>query len=109
MRAETNSRKDKQMSKRIYIIWDKLAMDAVGATMYQLALHAHDAAAIRWFSDVAGAKDTAIARHPTDYELHCVGNWDPQANDQITGMKRRAVIFTGEQWLASTQKTEATE
>lgn len=39
---------------------------------------ATDGAAIRMFSDVARDNNTAIGRHPADYKLFCVGDFDDQ-------------------------------
>lgn len=88
--------------KRLYIVWDKLAQDAAGTTgVFPLIAFAHDAAAVRYFSDICRDKQTAIAQHPADYELHCIGSWDPRDNQQLTPMARPIVVVTGEAVLAA--------
>lgn len=93
--------------KRIYIIWDKLAMEAVG--IMKLHLYAHDAAAIRFFGDIASDKQSTVSRHPADYELHCIGNFDSREQEMLTPMKRPVVVITGEQWLAAQQQSTEPE
>lgn len=57
------------MKKRVYVIRDIVSDDFLGG----LVSFAHDAAAIRWFGDVAGDETTYVHRHVGDYELWCVG------------------------------------
>lgn len=56
----------------IYAIYDKLAEDIIGG----LHLHNAEATAIRWFADIVTDKRTAVAQHPDDYELQCLGSID---------------------------------
>lgn len=91
--------------QRVYILWDKLAKDAVG--VMKLHIFAHDAAAVRFFGDVLADSQSSLARHPQDYELKCVAQFDARENEMIKGFKQPQVIITGEQWLAAQPKPEA--
>lgn len=86
--------------KRIYAIIDTLADTLVG----QLFIFRHDAPAIRFFSDLISDPQTAIARHPKDHKLVCLGG----LTDTNTFVAFDAEdIITGEQWLASQPPQEA--
>lgn len=60
--------------KRIYAIWDNKGQTVLGSI---LNLHSNDAAACRWFSDVARSPDTMVYRHPQDFDLVCLGFMKP--------------------------------
>lgn len=80
---------------RIYAIVDKKADDIIGG----LALHKHEAAAVRSFTDVASSDKTMINRHPEDYELVCLGGITE--NHTIIATERPIVVLTGAAWAAS--------
>lgn len=54
---------------KIYAILDTVADTIIGG----LTIHKHDAAAIRFFADVASMPDSRVGQHPHDYNLMCLG------------------------------------
>lgn len=86
--------------KRIYAIIDTKADALIGG----LQLHAHEAAAVRTFGDVAADPQTMLARHPDDFELVCLG----KLNDDhtITAMEQHLVIITGAAWKAAQSRED---
>lgn len=53
----------------IYAILDNVAGQLIGG----LTCHKHEASAVRFFSDVAGMKDSLIGKHPQDFNLLRLG------------------------------------
>lgn len=47
--------------------------------------------AIRSFTDEAHRADSEIAKHPQDYDLYCLGEYDDQSGS-ITGYERPELI-----------------
>lgn len=76
----------------IYAMYDMASDMIVG----RLELHRHDAAAIRWFGDLASMRDSLIGLHPRDYQLLSVGSID---EEQVIAPERR-VVLEGHQWAA---------
>lgn len=59
------------MKLRAYSIYDVKALN------YHAPFFAHtDGSALRSFADLANDANTTIGRHPTDYSLWCVGEFD---------------------------------
>lgn len=76
--------------KNIYAIVDTVADDIVGPTY----LYGHDAPATRMFTDIAADKQTFISKHPSHYELVCLGHIDENA--KLVANFR--VVITGAAW-----------
>lgn len=89
------------MTQRIYVIYDLKAEMTLGG----LFLHRHDAAAVRFFTDVASDPQTTVNKHMADHELRCIGLFDDEAGG-ITGVESR-VVLTGAALLASQQAAQA--
>lgn len=87
--------------EKMYIIYDTLAKATIG----QVQLFRHDAAAIRFFNDVAQQKQTIVGQHPTDFELIALGIIDEEQNI----LALREVVLTGRQWLAMQEKNTTEE
>lgn len=83
----------------LYVIYDKVSQQILGP----VALHKHDAAAIRSFTDVASLQNSIVGKHPHDFELCRLGYLTHSAHIEGT----HAVILTGEQWLNSQQAADA--
>lgn len=82
--------------EKIYAIYDLTARAIVG----QLAMFRHDAAAMRFFSDVASQRETIVGMHPQEFELIALGMIDENQNV----IPNREKILTGEQWLAMQER-----
>lgn len=80
--------------KRIYAIYDLVANIIVGS----LVLDHSDASVIRLFHDLCQDTNTAVGRHPKDYELRYVGQL---ANDGQLLPVTPQVVATGAAWLAA--------
>lgn len=81
------------MKQGIYAIFDTMAKDITGG----LYLHKHQAAAVRFYADVATDKDTSIYRHPQDYDLILLG----YIQEDLTLEPRYSVILKGSVWIAA--------
>ncbi|WNK13916.1 MAG: nonstructural protein [Microvirus sp.] len=84
---------------RIYAIRDTLAQALVGG----LHLFKHDAAAVRFFTDVISDAQTMLHRHPNDHELICLGEVCDSGKDMsVDGfVGGPVVVITGSAWVAS--------
>lgn len=82
--------------EKIYAIYDTLAKAILG----QLQLFRHDAAAIRFFNDVASQQNTIVGQHPNDFELISLGT----LGEGEFIFAQREVVITGAQWLAMQEK-----
>lgn len=60
------------MTNNIYAVKDKKAE----AFIPQLITHSHDAVAVRFFTDMLRDPQTALAKHPEDYDLYRLGQVD---------------------------------
>lgn len=78
----------------------------------------HDAAAIRFFGDVAATSDTLVSRHIHDMELVCLcaiepdGRINPEESDEMqssSSMLAPRIVLTGKSWLAAQPKPESTK
>lgn len=90
---------DKGKGAGVYAIFDKVAVMLVGG----LYLQKHDAAAIRFFHDVASAEQSLIRRHPGDFQLIRLGAVDEEGNV----LAEREVILEGSSWAAVQQQGDA--
>lgn len=80
-------------ARGLYIIWDKVTQDING----MVTVHQHEAAAIRFFSDVAGMENSPIIRHPQDYCFKRIG-W---IDDQGHVVPEDTIILEGATWYAA--------
>lgn len=79
---------------RIYALFDKLAASIVGG----LHTFKHDAAAIRFFGDIAGDPKSFVAKHAADYDLLVLGTMDDQG---VIDAEHPAIVISGAQWVAA--------
>lgn len=63
------------MTKGLYAIRDNVASAIVGG----VHVHAHDAPAIRMFSDVAASKGTQVEQHLADFDLIHIAQLDDES------------------------------
>lgn len=80
----------------VYAIHDKIAGQLTGG----LYCHKHDAAAVRFYSDVAAMKDSNIGRHPQDYDLVRLG-YVTHHNELVPD---HTLILEGSMWAAAQQE-----
>lgn len=83
-------------AKGVYAIYDKIAGMLIG-NVYALVIMPHPAAAVRLFQDGLQNPETALNKHPADYELVQLGFLSDK-NELINEFR---VILTGEAWLAA--------
>lgn len=70
---------------RVYSIFDSKA------AVYSRPFFEHtDSTAERMFADAVGDPETPIGRHPEDYTLHYVGEWD-EFVAKLSGSEPRAI------------------
>lgn len=86
----------------IYAIFDTKAQAIIGG----LHIHKHEAAAIRFFGDVAAAEQTMINKHPQDYDLIRLG-WISEHN-VIVAEAEQTTIITGATMKEVQQQTMLT-
>lgn len=75
----------------IYAILDLLSESYAGTVLH---IFKHEAAAVRFYNDVAGTPDTMINKHPEDFDLYRLGYIDE--NNLLVA--EHQLIFTGKQW-----------
>lgn len=85
----------------IYAIRDKVAGMLIGG----LHVHRHEAAAVRFFQDIATMPDSQIGRHPADFELLEIGYLDDDGNvyknrDDDTVNLEPVAVLDGATWAA---------
>lgn len=62
------------MTKGLYVIRDNVAKAIIGG----VHVHAHDAPAIRMFSDIASAENNQVNMHLADHDLLLIGFMDDE-------------------------------
>ena len=82
------------MKKSIYAIVDTKAETIIGG----LHLFAHEAAAVRFFGDIASDAQTMVARHIGDHQLLELGEIDETTGDIRPDSR---VVITGAAWKAA--------
>lgn len=88
------------MPKQIYAVYDRVAQDITGGLM----VFTHDAPAVRIFVDALGDESTILNKHPNDFELVCLGEFDnPDGRIELTGYLQHRSVLTGEAWKAGQQ------
>lgn len=89
----------------IYGIRDKVANAMIGT----LWLIAHDAPAIRIFSDIASDPASMIAKHPEDFVLLRLGviHYDDDAKIEPTIHADTDIVLDGAAWAAAQQPRRA--
>ena len=82
----------------IYAIYDNKAQEIAG----QIKLHVfkHQAAALRFFGDVASDRQNLVGQHIDDFDLHCLGHISLDNNIVPTQPEDRLII-TGKLWRES--------
>jgi len=88
------------MVKGLYAIRDTMARQVIGG----IHVFAHEAAAVRFFGDIAGDAQTMVARHIGDHELVYIGSVNEETG-MITDTDGRLVI-TGAAWKAAQVQDE---
>lgn len=81
-------------TRAIVAIIDRVTGDLAGP----ITLHAHDAAAIRFFGDVASMDGTQVKQHILDHDLVELGVLD---GDTLCITPTNRTIVTGAQWQAA--------
>lgn len=89
--------------KQIYAIRDNTARMIIGG----LHLFAHEAAAVRFFGDVAGDPQTMVARHINDHELICCGVLNEETG--VIEDDTAKLVITGAAWKAAQAPVEGEE
>lgn len=81
----------------MYAIRDILAEVLVGG----VHLFKHDAAAVRFFGDVASQKETIVAKHLNDHELIAIGDIDEATGLVTPFADLPRTVITGSAWYLS--------
>lgn len=89
------------MKRRLYVIRDNVAGEAAGPPM----AFAHDAVAVRSFSDIASDPQTQLGRHVKDHDLVLIGEYDSET--LIVDGLVPTVVLRGEMWAASRESAES--
>lgn len=84
----------------IYAILDTVSEQIAGG----LYLHKHEAAAVRFYADVASRPDTLVAKHPQDFNLVQLG----YITHENTIIPEYKTVLLGSTWIASQAKKEET-
>lgn len=84
----------------VYAINDTVAAQLVGG----LYAHKHEAAAVRFFCDVAAMPDSLVGKHPQDFDLIRLGF----VTHEHELVPDPAVILKGSTWAAAQQETKLT-
>lgn len=84
------------MNHNLYAIWDNKAEELVGGGNAVYAFK-HDAAAVRFFTDVAANPDSVVHKHPEDYDLFTFGSMNGR---ELVAEPSRTII-TGAAWAAA--------
>lgn len=79
----------------IYAIKDNVADQIIGG----LYLHKHEAAAVRFFADVASTKGSLVGAHPQDFDLLRLGYITHFSELQPD----HTVILRGSNWIAANE------
>lgn len=85
------------MKVRIYGFHDRASQSFIGDTA-GLVLFKHDAVAIRTFGDLCRQEGSIFAKHPQDYELISLGEFDTESGI-IEAWAAPAVVATAAQVL----------
>lgn len=75
------------MVLRAYSIFDNKAL-----TYHQPFFAPTNGAAVRMFQDTANDLNTSIGRHPSDFILYCVGDYDDQNGAMTSYSPREHVV-----------------
>lgn len=93
--------------KIIYAVRDRIANDLAGPYFNPLVTLNGDNQAIRYFGDSLANKDSALAIHPTDYELIRLGTIEPDGT--IVPYDTPEIVITGEALIAISTDHHATK
>lgn len=78
----------------LFVVYDKVAE----TFLFNIVIDRHPAPACRQFNDALAAPDSALAKHPADYQLLHIGYIEDSG--QLVPIVPQ-VIHTGEAWLSS--------
>lgn len=84
------------MKMGLYVVLDTKAAMALGG----LLQFRHDAAAVRVFQEIYKDPQSAVSKHPADFQLMRVGEFDDES--LFVAATEPAVIITGEQLRMAT-------
>lgn len=79
----------------LYAVYDTVADMIIGG----LQVFRHDAAAVRFFNDVASIENSMVGKHPADFQLLRLGWMDDSGGIDA----ERDVLMEGAQWAAINQ------
>lgn len=85
--------------KRIYVVWDTVALAVVSS----LLAYAADAAAVRSFGDALSDPQSPYSKHPADFELRLLATIVESEEGPVL-TPQSAVVITGAQWLQAQPK-----
>lgn len=100
--------------KNIYAIRDRVAKEYVGNQMYLLFVFRTDQQAVRYFADAILDEKSALAKHPSDYELVKLGYIEEDnlsephltSHDVLTSQDVYTVIATGDAIIATQNRQD---
>lgn len=90
--------------KKIYAIYDRVAKEIVGLQMYALFLFRTDNQAARYFSDAINDKTSILHKHPSDYDLRCIGHITEEGNI-VPQDPEKNIVLTGDALLAAQEQS----
>lgn len=81
--------------QQLYVAYDRVAQAVLGQVMQ----FPGDAPAVRMFAD-ALAGDGFMAKHPADFELHCIGSIG-MTTFTLSPLPSPRLVLSGESWAAA--------
>lgn len=88
--------------KRLYAIYDRLAQEIVGRSMYAIMCMRTDQEATRYFADAIYDETSILAKHPADYELIYLGTMNDRGH--LKAQEIPTIIITGDALVALNNK-----
>jgi len=95
-------RKDTQMLKSLYMVYDLVAKTVLGGIIQESA----DPPAIRTFHDALANEQSLLAQHPADFNLILVGTLT-DSGTIFSPPDGPATVATGSAWLSSKENSNA--
>lgn len=92
------------MKVRVYGFYDRKSESYIGDSA-GLVLFRHDAVAMRSFGDLCRQEGSIFAKHPDDYELHGLAQFDTETGEllpaisPVTALVQPIVLATARQVL----------
>lgn len=87
----------------LYVILDTRANDILGS-QHAIAIHKHEATAVRMFADAASHPNSLIKQHPEDFDLVRIGTLDDETWELTP---EKTIVLTGSSWAAALQHDRA--